>query len=38
MSVLARVPLPADLISGLAPDVVHHVEHGDARVVLTHDG
>ena len=37
MSIFASIPLPAEPVSGLVPDAVQHVEHDDARVVLTRD-
>jgi prevent-host-death family protein len=34
MSIVASIPLPAEPV----PDLVQHVEHDNARVVLTRDG
>jgi prevent-host-death family protein len=38
MSVVVRLPLPADAVSGLLPEAVAQVARDDVRVVLTRDG
>ena len=38
MSIVAAVPLPAQPLAGQMPEAIEHVEHDDARVVLTRDG
>jgi len=38
MSVIVRLPLPAETVSGLLPEAVAQVARDDVRVVLERDG